>query len=95
MTAYTAETQRLAALPDDPAILLTRLLNAVPQATDLDIISLRYSIRQRTELLREVRDYFSVARTLLQDYQRYQDAATSSQLCIQLQIAALLREVQP
>ena len=95
MTAYTAETQRLAALPDDPSILLTRLLNAVPQATDLDIASLRYSIRQRTELLREVRDYFNVARTLLQDYQLYQDAAINSQLCIQPQIAALLREVQP
>lgn len=94
MTAYTAETQHLAALPDDPAILLTRLLNAVPQTTDLDITSLCYSIRQRTELLREVRDYFNVARTLLQDYQRYQDAATRSQLCIQPQIAALLREVQ-
>lgn len=95
MTAYTAETQRLAALPDDLTNLLTQFLTAVPQTNSLDIDSLRYNIRQRTELLREIKDYFNTARTLLQDYQHYQDAATNAQVCIQLHLATLLREVQP
>jgi len=87
MTAYTAETQRLAAPPDDPTLLLSHLL-------DQDVAQLRWKIRQRTELLRDIRDYFNVARTLIQDYKHYQDAATSSKSELPPQIAALLGEVQ-
>ena len=87
MNAYTAETQRLAALPDDPTLLLSHLLNQ-------DVAELRWNIRQRTELLRDIREYFNVARTLIQDYEHYQNAVTSSKLSLPPQITALLREVQ-
>jgi len=86
MTAYTAETQRLAAPPDDPILLLSHLLNH-------DAAELRWNIRQRTELLRDIREYFNVARTLIQDYKHYQDAATSAKSDLPPQIAALLGEV--
>lgn len=87
MTAYTAETQRLTAPPDDPTLFLTHLLTQ-------DVAELRWNIQQRTELLRDIREYFNAARTLIQDYERYQDATTSTQSRLPPQIAALLREVQ-
>ena len=42
MNAYTAETQRLAAPPDDPTLLLSHLLNQ-------DVAELRWNMRRRTE----------------------------------------------
>lgn len=87
MNAYTAETQRLAAPPDDPTLLLSHLLNQ-------DVAELRWNIRQRTELLRDIREYFNVAHTLVQDYERYQNAVASSKLSLPPQLTAFLREVQ-
>ena len=94
MTAYTTETRRLIAPPGDLTPLLTDLLAVAPHLTDQDVTNLRWSIRQRTELLREFREYFNVARTLIQDYERYQDATRGAQSNLPPQIAALLREVQ-